>query len=87
VDCVAVSAALEDNLELYAGAAELGDEVQRATRNSALAWRVVRFLATMQLRDAEVEHQELKAMLEGSIETERTALTAVLERAKWEILR
>ena len=81
-----MSAAVDDNLELYAGADELVDyEVQRATRNSALAWRVVRFLATMQLRDAEVEHQELKVMLDGSFETERAALTSVLRRAAAEL--
>ena len=79
----ALSAAADD-FELYAGegtpVADADGEAQRL-----FVWRMVRFLATLQLEDLKAEHAELAAMLERSFEPERSALTAVLERAKREI--
>jgi hypothetical protein len=61
-----VSTPAED-LELYgcegSSLAESEGEAERATRNCVLAWRVIRFLATLQLRDLEEERTELKAVL------------------------
>jgi hypothetical protein len=82
-----VSAAIDESFEVYAASDLVDHEAQQEAQRRVLAWRAIRYIASMQAKDLEAERDELVTMLERSFEAEQAALGAVIERARQEILR